>query len=178
MKIWLSASVFVILSITAAFAADLDARYKKMGEMNVTTGDQTYEMVIPWDTKRGRGYAKEKNRAGQRYITIAGGDVTDSGKPGPTQFSVSFMLIGGNPIVSDTSFRVGGSEPRRFSLFGDAASSRFAEFEISENGEIKARLEATLVEMAPGATTRIEVLEGAAPISLDTMISVSLAEPE
>ncbi len=170
-------------ALTAAFvgianSAELDARYKQMGEMTVTAGGEAYEMVIPWDTKRGRGYADEQERAGQRYISIAGGVVTQKGLPGPTRFSVSFVLINGTPIISDTELKIYAPTRRAFSLYGDAANSRFTEFNISDDGEIEARIEATLVEMDPEATTRIKVLEGAPPIDVSGLISVSLTEPD
>ena len=171
------AIVLAVALFGAANAAELDARYKKMGEVTITTGGDTYEMVIPWDTKRDRGYADEQQRAGQRYITIAGGVVTPKGQPGPTRFSVSFVLLNGTPIISDTELTIFGPTRRSFSLYGDAASSRFTEFAISDDGDIEARLEATLVEMDPESTTRIKVLDGAPPIQLLGVITVSLAEP-
>jgi hypothetical protein len=178
MKRILGTLVLAISVAGIANAVELDARYKQMGEIAVTTGDDAYEMVIPWDTKRGRGYADEQIRAGQRYISIAGGTVTPKGLPGPTRFSVSFVLINGTPIISDTKLTVYGPSRRLFSLYGDDASSKFTEFEITDNGEIEARIEATLVEMDPESTTRIKVLEGAQPIDVSGLISVSLAEPD
>ena len=169
----------LFVAATAVQSAELDPRYKSMGQIMLTFDGSTYEFVVPWDTKSNRPYAKEKEIAGQRYFTLSGSTVTETGKPGRTRFSVSFMLLYGMQKITDISLStVQEGKRSRYSLFGESSSARFENFELSEDGAIKTQIEATLAQMNTEIKTGTEALEGAPPLLVQGEITVSLSEPD
>lgn len=88
----LLSAIAALCLATPLAAADLSERYTAMGTMTARLGDQTLEMVIPFDTQEQYGNAEQKMIMGS-YLTInvVGQVVESDGTPGSPMVQITLQ---------------------------------------------------------------------------------------
>ncbi len=84
------------LFASLANAGELNDSYSEMGRMSAQIGDQTFELVIPFDLEEEFGYAEQKLIMGS-FLTIntAGRLVDDAGEPSGPTLQITLQKQGG-----------------------------------------------------------------------------------
>ena len=167
-----------ILLAGPSFAQDLDPRWEPMGEMTVTLDGTEYEMVIPFDTKKKRPYASEREIVGRRTFNILGSVVTPEGKPGKPRLQITFFLKDNQPdlismeVYDDQGFR------KPLTISPDAGTGDFTAFEITADREITASFAGEMMRMDNSDPANPQLAEGAAPMAVNGSIRVTVPPPK
>jgi hypothetical protein len=167
-----------ILLAAPAFAQDLDPRWEPMGEMTVTLDGTEYEMMIPFDTKKDRPYASEREIIGRRSFNILGSVVTPEGKPGKPRLQITFFLKDDQPdlismeVYDDQGFR------KPLTISPDAGTGDFTAFEITADREITASFAGEMMRMDNSDPANPQLAEDAAPMTVMGRIRVTVPPPK
>ncbi|MCZ0812408.1 MAG: hypothetical protein ACQEVT_11265 [Pseudomonadota bacterium] len=147
-----------------AFAADPANRYTAMGTMTVQLGDKAFDMVIPFDTEKQRGYAEQTMIMGTFLTINAVGQVPEpDGMPGSPMLQITLQRRTGDmAFLSAEVFDDQGFDAPMV-MGADGGDRTLAAF--SMEGNIASGVIAGEFLRLTGYSSDPKVAEGATPVT-------------
>lgn len=155
-------------------AADLNDRYEAMGTMTATLGDETMELVIPYDREKQRGYAEQKMIMGS-FLTIntVGRTVDKTGKPGNPMLQVTLQKQSGKMALLSAEVFDDQGYDAPLVMGADGGQAALTAFEMGDDNTVTATVEGSFLRLT-GYTSEPRVADGATPVPATISWTVTL----
>ena len=171
-----------LFSMLAAFciatplaAAELSERYQVIGTITAQLGDETLNLVIPYDTEKDRAYADQSMIMGSFLtINLLGRTVEADGTPGRPMLQITLQQRGSEMdfLSAEVFDDQGFDAPLSMGLDGGAGT--LVEFDLDEANRTTGRIEGQFLRLT-GYTGEPRVADGATPVSATIQWRAELA---
>lgn len=168
----LAPALAVVLALPAG-AAELSDRYEAIGNMTVTLGDETLELVIPYDREKDSAFAEQKMIMGS-FLTLnsVGQMVGSDGEPGRPMVQVTLQEQGTTmALISAEVFDDQGYDAPMV-MGPDGGKGALIGYSF-ENDRLEARVEGDFLRLT-GYMSEPKQAEGAEPVAATISWSVDI----
>jgi len=171
------APALVLALALPAGAGELSDRYEAIGTMTVTLGDETLDLVIPYDRQKDSAYAEQKMIMGS-FLTLnaVGQSVGPDGAPGRPMVQVTLQKQGGSMALLSAELFDDQGYDAPMVMGPDGGAGELVAFSF-ENDNLDARVEGAFLRLT-GYMSEPKPAEGATPVEATISWSVDIPPME
>ncbi len=150
---------------TPLAAADLSDRYEVMGTMTAQIGEESLDLVIPYDTEDDSPYGEQKMIMGSFLtINLVGAHVDEDGTPGRPMLQVTLQKQNGTMGLLSVELFDDQGYDAPLSIGMDGGEGELVAFAMDDTNTTTGRIEGNFLRLT-GYTDDPRVADGAEPIA-------------
>ena len=159
------ATLAALALATPLAAAELSDQYEVMGTMTAQIGDETLDLVIPYDIEDDSPYAEQKIIMGSFLtINLVGSQVAEDGTPGRPMLQITLQKQGDTMALLSTEVYDDQGYDAPLAMGADGGDGELVAFNLNEDNTTTGRIEGEFLRLT-GYMDDPRVADGAEPLA-------------